>query len=84
MSIPAVEPEYVDRKAASWITSVPVATLATLKTRGGGPPFIKRGSKVLYKRTDLIAWLEAGRKVPAESMVAQQAPKPWERGQTSN
>lgn len=64
--------EYVDRKTASAISSVPIATLATLKSRGGGPPFIKRGSKVLYKRSDLIAWLESGRQIPAETQLAQQ------------
>jgi hypothetical protein len=28
---------------------------------GGGPPFIKAGRKILYRRGDLIAWLNARR-----------------------
>jgi predicted DNA-binding transcriptional regulator AlpA len=35
------------------------ATLAKLRVRGGGPPFVKLGAKVLYPETELHAWLEA-------------------------
>jgi excisionase family DNA binding protein len=33
------------------------ATLETLRTRGGGPPFVKLGRRVVYRREDLDIWL---------------------------
>lgn len=36
-------------------------TLETMRTRGGGPPFVKygdgRSARVVYRRCDLDAWL---------------------------
>ena len=34
-------------------------TLETLRTRGGGPPFLKLGRRVVYRKTDLDNWLAA-------------------------
>lgn len=31
-------------------------TLANWRTRGDGPPYIKVGGRVLYKRADVSAW----------------------------
>ncbi len=33
------------------------STLEKLRTYGGGPRFIKRGRKVLYRQSDVDAWL---------------------------
>ena len=38
------------------------ATLETLRSRGGGPPFVKLGRRVVYRREDLDAWLAASRR----------------------
>ena len=35
------------------------ATLAKLRVKGGGPPFVKLGAKVLYEMGDLEAWIAA-------------------------
>lgn len=32
-------------------------TLETLRTRGGGPPFLKLGRRVVYRKSDLELWL---------------------------
>ena len=32
-------------------------TLETWRVRGGGPKFLKAGSRVFYRRRDLDAWL---------------------------
>jgi hypothetical protein len=53
--------EAVDTAEASRITGTPVTTLETLRSRGGGPEFIKRGRTVRYLRRDLLAWLQAHR-----------------------
>ncbi|MGL4961464.1 MAG: helix-turn-helix transcriptional regulator [Inquilinus sp.] len=36
--------------------------LAILRTRGGGPVYAKRGRTVRYLRSDLLRWLEEGRR----------------------
>ena len=33
------------------------ATLAKLRVKGDGPPFVKLGAKVLYDEADLAAWI---------------------------
>ena len=43
------------------------ATLATLVTRGGGPPFTKFGPRALYRPSDLIAWAERKLSAPRRS-----------------
>ena len=37
------------------------ATLATWRTRGFGPEFLKIGASVFYQRGDVVAWLKARR-----------------------
>jgi hypothetical protein len=53
---------YLTAPQAAEYSGVPQATLATLRSRGGGPRFIKRpgGKRILYRKVDLDAWLEAG------------------------
>jgi predicted DNA-binding transcriptional regulator AlpA len=34
---------------------------ATLRHKGGGPTYIKLGRKVVYRRADVEAWIEANR-----------------------
>ena len=54
--------EAVPTAEASTITDTPPATLETMRNRGGGPPFIKRGKRVSYIRRDLFDWLRARRR----------------------
>ena len=54
-----VKPYAVNTKDASKMTGIPVATLTTWRSRGGGPPFVKAGRCVLYRVADLQAWLDA-------------------------
>jgi len=51
---------YMTTAQAAHYGNVPAATLATLRSRGGGPPYIKLGSRVLYRKIDIDRWLEAG------------------------
>lgn len=39
-----------------WKRQITVATLATWRSRGNGPPYVKVGGKVLYRVTDLEAY----------------------------
>lgn len=43
--------------AAAAFLSLSTQRLAKMRLFGGGPPFIKVGRSVLYRRQDLDAWL---------------------------
>ncbi|PQA89226.1 hypothetical protein CW354_04625 [Marinicaulis flavus] len=50
--------EAVNTRTASRITGVPVQTLETWRSRGGGPRFLKLGTKtVRYQRRELLDWM---------------------------
>lgn len=64
------------KSAAKFLASmgypISAATLDTMVTRGGGPPFIKWGKARLYEELDLLGWAEArgGRKRTSSSEAA--------------
>lgn len=43
------------------------ATLNTKRTRGGGPPYQKYGSRVLYRWGDLLDWARSRLSAPVAS-----------------
>jgi hypothetical protein len=49
------------------------ATLATKATRGGGPPFQKFGSRVLYRWGPALQWAEARLSAPRRSTSERDA-----------
>ncbi|WP_428408434.1 helix-turn-helix transcriptional regulator [Hyphococcus sp.] len=51
--------EAVNAKEAAKVTGVPPATLATWRSRGGGPKFLKLGRVVRYRRRALYEWMAA-------------------------
>ena len=55
--------ELLSNRLAAEFLGVQPATLKTWRWRGVGPQFIKLGnqpgSRVAYRRSDLIAWLDA-------------------------
>jgi hypothetical protein len=54
---PLFEPGAFSTPLAADYLGLSPATLETLRTRGGGPPFSKLGRRVVYAREDLDAWL---------------------------
>ena len=46
----------VDQLVTRWIGQVTSATLATWRSRGNGPSFVKVGGRVLYRVTDVLAY----------------------------
>jgi hypothetical protein len=60
MALPEDDALLGRREAAAALTSAGFrtapATLATRAVRGGGPPFMHYGPRVLYRWADLIAW----------------------------
>lgn len=49
-------------EAASYLT-VTAAAVRAWRVRGGGPSYVKVGSAVRYRRSDLDSWLEGQRVV---------------------
>jgi excisionase family DNA binding protein len=59
-----------------WLTSdetadlirQPLDTLYAMNVQGTAPPRYKVGRRVLYKRSEVIAWLESRRVEPAQTV----------------
>ena len=71
---------FLDRHGASALLAelgIPcaAATLATLATRGGGPPFVKFGPRALYRRSDLVAWAQS-KLTPARRSTSEADARP--------
>jgi hypothetical protein len=53
---------FTRRGIATWLTEagfpITVATLATMATRGGGPPYQLFGRRPLYRGGDALAWAQ--------------------------
>jgi hypothetical protein len=60
---PTLQPasDVLKPKDAAKVLHLSPRTLETMRTRGGGPPFVKygdgRSARVVYRRCDLDAWL---------------------------
>ena len=50
--------EYLTPTQAGQESNLTESTLATKRSRGNGPAYIKRNGKVFYRRGDLLKWLE--------------------------
>ena len=50
--------EYLTEREAALLFSLSASTLKTKRARGGGPEYVKIGSRVLYARKALEAYLE--------------------------
>lgn len=50
---------FLTTKEASELTRLACPTLHRFRVVGGGPAFVKIGSKVLYRREDLLAFMNA-------------------------
>lgn len=42
---------------AAYLAALSIRTLESLRLRGDGPPFIKLGRAVRYRRADVLGWL---------------------------
>ena len=57
---PKIDPDgYYPPQADELRPVAAVQTLARWRHEGRGPPYIKSGSRVLYRGADVLAWLEA-------------------------
>tara|TARA_R110000787_G_scaffold269703_1_gene376564 strand:+ start:968 stop:1234 length:267 start_codon:yes stop_codon:yes gene_type:complete len=51
--------EAIDTPSVSQLTGVPICTLTTWRSRGGGPRFLKLGKSVRYRRRAVLSWMSA-------------------------
>lgn len=69
MPEPTAVPEQLDElltpEEFSALTKIPEDTLQDWRTDRTGPPFLKLGRAVRYRRADVRAWLEARVVTPA-------------------
>lgn len=63
------EPELLTIAEAAQLLRTPVATLRYWRHRNTGPCSFRLGSRVLYRRDDLLAWINAQREraVPTDA-----------------
>jgi hypothetical protein len=47
-----------------WDNAIKIGTLANWRSQGHGPPFSKRGAKVVYQLDKLVAWEAANDNTP--------------------
>jgi len=50
---------------------VSIRTLQANRVRGGGPPYVKLGRSVRYRRRDVIAWLDQRLRVHTSQSAAE-------------
>jgi hypothetical protein len=62
-----------DTKGAATYLGLGVSTLNNLRSKGGGPPFLKLGSRVVYEQQDLDRWAEDHRRTSTADHGARQA-----------
>ena len=55
--------EYLTEKEVAQLFSLSVATLKTQRCRGGGPQFVKYGSRVLYSAIEVGIYLQDKRRI---------------------
>ena len=53
------QPEVVDVHGAARIVGLSAPTLATMRCRGGGRPYLRLGRAIRYRVADLRAWRDA-------------------------
>ncbi|MDD2324616.1 MAG: helix-turn-helix domain-containing protein [Alphaproteobacteria bacterium] len=55
-------PETFRHVPAAHYIGIAPSTLGKMRSRGDGPAYIKAGKAVVYRKTDLDAWLEQNRR----------------------
>ena len=55
------EPEWMFIEEVAALSRTPVNSMYMHNSRGTGPPRYKVGKRLLYRRSEVIAWIESGR-----------------------
>jgi predicted DNA-binding transcriptional regulator AlpA len=52
-----IDDEFLTVPEVSALTRIPVGTLYNYRSAGIGPPSFRRGNKLLYRRSSVLAWM---------------------------
>jgi hypothetical protein len=70
IAMTALLADYMDEAEFSKEIGKAQVTVRKMRARGKGPPYVKLGGTILYKRTDAASWLlSLTRKPPRERRV---------------
>jgi hypothetical protein len=58
-------PDDLTPAAVAALLRIREGTLRNWRSSGYGPPYLKLGAGVVYRRADVLGWMEAQRVVPA-------------------
>lgn len=61
------DPSLFSQEIVSLIRNVSTKTLENERWRGCGPPFLKVRGRILYRKGDLVTWLEGSQSVNSTS-----------------
>ena len=53
-------PDLVSRKQLAQYLGMTEPALSMMASRGSGPPYLRLGRSIRYRRADVIAWLDQG------------------------
>lgn len=74
MTIPA--DDYLTPAEAAGFTKCALRTLQDFRLKGGGPPYVRVGTKkVIYPRAGLVAWMQARTFASTSEEAAQRGAK---------
>jgi hypothetical protein len=62
--------------AAEYLGGIAKQTLAKWRCLGGGPEFVRVGSRIFYEHRALDAWLDARRRTSTSEQVTRLLPSP--------
>jgi hypothetical protein len=65
--LPTDDEELLSDREAAEVLRQKRGTLATWRTTGRGPAFVKLGRQVLYRRSDLTTWIIQQRRDPTKA-----------------
>ena len=65
---------FTTRQAADYLGSISPRTLDTMRSRGGGPVFVKLGRRVAYRKRDLDQWLDSSARRISTSSASTRNP----------
>jgi predicted DNA-binding transcriptional regulator AlpA len=60
--------QLISTMAAAKLLGLSPSTLSKWRMKGTGPEYIKVGTRVLYERADIAAWLDANKRLHTNQM----------------